>query len=46
MNDKKLRLTVDNFKSKINNDMCKFYNYVDDKLYRKCKGKWKLYVPA
>ena len=44
--DKKLGLIMDNLNSRSNNDMCRFYNYVDDKLYRKCKGKWKLYVPA
>ena len=37
MEDKNLRLIFDNLKNKDNDDVCKFYNYVN---------KWRLYVPV
>ena len=44
--DKKLERIISNLRNSDDNNMCRFYKYVDDKLYRKSKGKWKLYVPA
>ena len=43
--DTKLGPIIDNLNSRNENDMCRFYKYIDNKLYRKCKSKWKLYVP-
>ena len=43
LEDNKLRRIIDNLRNKCdNNDLCKFYKYSDDKLYRECKGRWKL----
>ena len=47
LEDSKLKCIIEKIRDKCRDkDLCKFYNYINNRLYRKCKGKWKLYVPA
>lgn len=47
LGDSKLKIIIDKLRSNCEeNDSCKFYKYRNDKLYRKCKGRWKLCIPT
>ena len=43
--DKKLQQIMKDLTTDSKNELCKFYKCINDKLYRKGKGRWKLYVP-
>ena len=47
LGDSKLRIIIDKLRSNCEEkDLCKFYKYSNEKLYRKCKDRWKLYIPT
>ena len=45
LEDKKLQQIMKDLTTDSKNELCKFYKCINDKLYRKGKGRWKLYVP-
>ena len=45
LEDKKLQQIMKDLTTDDKNELCKFYKCSNDKLYRKSKGRWKLYVP-
>ena len=46
LDDDKLRIIIDKIKDKnLDHKLSKFYKYVSNKLYRRQRDEWKLYVP-
>lgn len=42
----KLNHIIERLKGEQNNKLRKYYQLINNKLYRKCKNSWKLYIPT